>query len=115
VTAAPPGVIVSDILAAIVLARRRLVLLSSALPVAAWVVVAVVGGADAGLLYLAPALVWFAPLVGGRCVGEQRLAALARRAPRADGSRPARRALSPEVPSCLAISASPRRASPWWS
>jgi hypothetical protein len=64
------------------LPRRRLVLSSCTLLVAAWFVAAVLGGADTGLLYLAPALVLCAPLVVGRYVGEEQLAGLARRSAR---------------------------------
>jgi hypothetical protein len=59
--------------------RRRLVLSSFTLLVAAWMVLAVITGADTGLLYLSPALVLCAPLVLGRYVGEQQLADLADR------------------------------------
>jgi hypothetical protein len=59
--------------------RRRLLLSSFTLLVAAWMVLAVVSGADTGLLYLAPALVLCAPLVLGRYVGEEQLADLAGR------------------------------------
>jgi hypothetical protein len=56
-----------------------------------------VAGLDAGLLHLAPALVLLAPLLAGRYVGEERLAALAEawsaRGPRAAAElRPAGRA-----------------------
>ena len=67
---------------------RRLVVLWFALLVAAWTVLAVHGGPDTGLLYLAPALLLCAPLIVGRYIGEEQLAELAKRAPRC----PARRA-----------------------
>ncbi len=64
------------------LPRRRLVVLWFAFLVAAWTVLAVHGGADTGLLYLAPALVLCVPLILGRYVGEEQLAELANRSPR---------------------------------
>lgn len=53
--------------------------LMAALGVFALVValLATVGGVDSGLLHLAPAMVLFLPLLGGRYVGEERLHALA--------------------------------------
>ena len=63
------------------LPRRRLVVLWFAFLVAAWTVLAMHGGADTGLLYLAPALVLCLPLILGRYVGEEQLAELANRAP----------------------------------
>src|SRR5216110_1148172 len=47
-----------------------------ALLVAAWTVLAVHGGPDTGLLYLAPALLLCAPLIVGRYIGEEQLAEL---------------------------------------
>ena len=67
-----PGV--SDILAAMALPRRRLVVVWFAVLVAAWTVLALLSGADTGLLYLAPALLLCAPLMFGRYVGEEQLA-----------------------------------------
>jgi len=87
-------VIVSDILATMALPRRRLMLSWFALLVAAWIVLAVLSGADTGLLYLAPALLLCAPLAVGRYVGEEQLAELAKRSPRD----PARRASRLPVP-----------------
>jgi hypothetical protein len=64
------------------LPRRRLVVLWFGLLVAAWIVLAVLSGADTGLLYLAPALLLCAPLTVGHYVGEEHLAELAKRSPR---------------------------------
>jgi hypothetical protein len=61
------------------LARRQRVVLWFALVVAAWTVLAVLSGADTGLLYVAPALLLCAPLTVGRYVGEEQLAELAQR------------------------------------
>lgn len=52
-----------------------------------------VAGFDVGLLCLAPALVLALPLIAGRYVGEERLAALGMAA-----KRPARRAVAQSVP-----------------
>ena len=60
---------------------RRLVVGWFAVLVAAWTVLAVLSGADTGLLYLAPALLLCAPLIFGRYVGEEQLAELAKRLP----------------------------------
>ena len=87
-------VIAFAILAAMALRRRRLALLWFALLVSAWVVLAVVSGAETGLLYLAPALLLSAPLIVGRYLGEEQLADLAKRSPR----RPARCAARLAVP-----------------
>ncbi|HSS57300.1 MAG TPA: hypothetical protein VLK59_04780 [Solirubrobacteraceae bacterium] len=69
---------------------RRLVVLWFAFLVAAWTVLAVHGGADTGLLYLAPALLLCVPLIFGRYVGEEQLAELAKR-PTGCRARPASR------------------------
>ncbi len=61
------------------LPRRGFVLLSFALVIAAWIIVTAISGADSGLLYLAPAVVLCAPLLIGRYVGDEQLAALAGR------------------------------------
>ena len=61
------------------LVRRPLALSVFALLVAAWIVVSVTTGVDAGLPHLAPAVALGAPLLLGRYVGERRLAALASR------------------------------------
>jgi hypothetical protein len=76
------------------LPRRRLVVVWFAGLVAAWTVLALLSGADTGLLYLAPALLLCAPLIVGRYVGEEQLAELAKRSPRS----PARRASRLPVP-----------------
>lgn len=60
--------------------RDRLVPWTFALVVAAWMVAEALTGFQSGLLYLAPALVLALPLVLGRYVGEDQLAALAGRA-----------------------------------
>jgi hypothetical protein len=85
-----PSVRVSDILAAMVLRGRRLVVVWFALVVAAWTVFALLSGVETGLLYLAPALLLCAPLIFGRYVGEEQLAELAKRSPRAAGRRASR-------------------------
>jgi hypothetical protein len=72
------------------LPRRRLVLLSFTLLVAALSVLAVLTGAETGLLYLAPALVLCVPLVLGRYVGEEQLAGLAGRSAPRTSRRPSR-------------------------
>ena len=59
--------------------RRALMSLAFALLVAAWIVAAAISGADTGLLHLAPALLLCAPLLLGRYLGEQQIAALAKR------------------------------------
>jgi hypothetical protein len=76
------------------LPRRRLVVVWFAVLVAAWTALALLSGADTGLLYLAPALLLCAPLMFGRYVGEEQLAELAKRSPRS----PARRASRLPVP-----------------
>ena|SRR6478672_1955820 len=72
---------------------RRFVVLWFALLVAAWTVLAVHGGADTGLLYLAPALLLCVPLIFGRYVGEEQLAELAKRSPRCAARRASRLAV----------------------
>jgi len=67
------------------LARRQRVVLWFALVVAAWTVLAVLSGADTGLLYVAPALLLCAPLTVGRYVGEEQLVELAQRSRRRHG------------------------------
>jgi len=59
-------------------ARRGLISLAFAVVVTAWILAAVVSGADTGLLHLAPALTLCAPLLLGRYVGERRLATFAK-------------------------------------
>ena len=76
------------------LPRRRLVVVWFAVLVAAWTALALLSGADTGLLYLAPALLLSAPLILGRYVGEEQLAGLAKRSPRC----PARRASRLPIP-----------------
>lgn len=76
------------------LPRRRSVVVWFAVLVAAWTALALLSGADTGLLYLAPALLLSAPLILGRYVGEEQLAELAKRSPRS----PARRASRLAVP-----------------
>ena len=76
------------------LPRRRLVVVWFAVLVAAWTVLALLSGADTGLLYLAPALLLCAPLMFGRYLGEEQLAELAKRSPQS----PARRASRLPVP-----------------
>jgi hypothetical protein len=61
--------------------HRRLVLLSLATVVAVWMVLEALTGIETGLLYLAPALVLFAPLAVGRYLGENQLAELGDRSP----------------------------------
>lgn len=53
--------------------RERIILLSFAALIVAWLVVQALTGSDAGLLYVAPALVLALPLIGGRYVGEGQL------------------------------------------
>src|SRR3954463_15479818 len=72
---------------------RRSVVMWFALLVAAWTVFALLSGVETGLLYLAPALLLCVPLLFGRYLGEEQLAALARSsshctAPRAAGPPP---------------------------
>jgi hypothetical protein len=76
-----------------VLPGRRSVVVWFALLVAAWAVFALLSGVDTGLLYLAPALVLCVPLIFGRYLGEEQLAELAKRSPRAAARRAARLAV----------------------
>jgi hypothetical protein len=69
--------------------RNILVALAFAVAVAAWAAMEAFGVGEAGLLYLAPSLLLVAPLLFGRYVGEQRIAALAAR-PARSRRRPAR-------------------------
>src|SRR5262249_52465740 len=59
--------------------RERMLLGAFTVIVLAWMLVQALTGAETGLLYLAPALVLALPLIGGRYVGEQQLAAAAER------------------------------------
>jgi hypothetical protein len=70
--------------------RDRILLWSFTLLVLAWMVLQAVTGTETGLLYLAPALVLALPLLGGRYVGEEQLAGLARSAPH-PATRPSKR------------------------
>jgi hypothetical protein len=56
--------------------RDRLLLAGFTVLVLAWMVAQALTGAETGLLYLAPALVLALPLLGGRYVGEEHLAAV---------------------------------------
>src|SRR4051794_37008447 len=63
------------------LRRDRIALATFALVVASWMVAEALTGFQAGLLYLAPALLLALPLLFGRYVGEEQLVELAARPP----------------------------------
>jgi hypothetical protein len=62
---------------------------------AGWAILEALTGAQAGFLYLAPALLMVLPLVMGRYVGEDRIAALAGRSTRRVPRRRATRVCAP--------------------
>ena len=76
--------------------RHRLIAFAFAVVVLGWSVVEALTAGEMGLLYLAPALLLFLPLIFGRYVGEQRIAALACR-PTASRRRPTDRVGAPRA------------------
>jgi hypothetical protein len=70
--------------------RRRILLVAFVLLVAAWALLEVQTGGDAGLLYIVPLLALGAPLLAGRYVGEELVLTLAGRRAARPGRRAAR-------------------------
>jgi hypothetical protein len=76
--------------------RRSLIVAAFAVAVAAWSALELLSVGEAGFLYVVPALVLLVPLLFGRYLGEERIAALATR-PGPALRRPARRVALPHA------------------